>query len=39
MGKGDVSVAPEEVGDAQHDGVGEADESDEADEHDGDVEG
>ena len=37
--EGDVAVGPEEVGDAEHDGVEEADESDEADEHDGDVEG
>ena len=39
VGEGDVAVRPGEVGDAEHDGVGEADESDEADEHDGDVEG
>jgi len=39
VGKGDVAVRPEEVGDAEHDGVGEADESQEADEHDGYVEG
>src|SRR5260370_6643167 len=39
VGEGDVAVGPGEVGDAEHDGVGEADEGDEADEHDGDVEG
>ena len=37
--EGDVAVGPEEVGDAEHDGVDEADEREEADEHDGDVEG
>ena len=34
-----MAVGPERVGDAEHDGVEEADQGDEADEHDGDVEG
>ncbi len=38
-GKGMWPWAQSEVGDAEHDGVEEADERDEADEHDGDVEG
>jgi len=37
--EGNAAVGPGEVGDAKHDGVEEADERDEADEHDGDVEG
>ncbi len=37
--EGDVTVRPEDVRDAEHDGVDEADEGEEADEHDGDVEG
>ncbi len=39
VGKGDVAVRPGEVGDAEHDGVEEADEGDEGEQHDGDVEG
>ena len=35
----DVAVGPEEVRDAEHDGVDQADQREEADEHDGDVEG
>ncbi len=39
VGKGNLAVGPGEVGDAEHDGVEEADQGDEADQHDGDVEG
>ncbi len=37
--EGDVAVGPEEVADAEHHGVEQADEGEEADEHDGYVEG
>src|SRR3984957_4363346 len=39
MRQGDMAVSPGEVGDGEHDAVDQADQGEEADDHDGDVEG